>query len=195
MVQIRPYRETDKYNVQRICLQTADDDIVFDGLDRFNADFLLPVYNNYYTECEPENCFVCADESDNAVGYIICSESVKKWRKTFIKEYLPKIRHKKLTDRIAAFGETVVHSLFARNYPAHLHIDILKEYRGGGTGTKLIETLTEHLTRKNICGVQLCVNGKNKKAIRFYKRCGFKTLLNFGSGLVMGLKTKTDSSL
>lgn len=191
MADIRPYRETDKYNVQRICLQTVNDESVFEGLDRFNADFLLPVYNDYYTEQEPENCFVCTDENDTAVGYVICSEDVKKWRRIFMKEYFPRIRHKHLGNRTTAIAEIAAHSLFARKYPAHLHIDILKEYRGGGTGTKLIETLADHLAKKGICGIQLCVGNENKKAIRFYKRCGFKTLANFGTGRAMGLKIKS----
>lgn len=188
MANIRPYRETDKYNVQRVCLQTIKDDMVFDGLNRINADLFLAVYNDYYTEQEPENCFVCTDENDNAVGYIICAEDVKKWRKVFMKEYYPKIKHRKFSDRAMALAEIVAHSLFARKYPAHLHIDILREYRGGGTGTKLVETLANHLAEKGVCGLQLCVDNENKKAIRFYNRCGFKTLANFGTGRAMGLK-------
>ena len=50
MANIRPYRETDKYNVQRVCLQTIKDDMVFEGLNRINADLFLAVYNDYYTE-------------------------------------------------------------------------------------------------------------------------------------------------
>ena len=34
MANIRPYRKTDKYNVQRVCLQTIKDDMVFEGLNR-----------------------------------------------------------------------------------------------------------------------------------------------------------------
>ncbi len=190
MANIRPYRETDKYNVQRVCLQTIKDDMVFEGLNRINADLFLAVYNDYYTEHEPENCFVCTDENDNAVGYIICSESVKKWRKVFMKEYYPKIKHRPLADKFMALGEIAAHSLFASKYPAHLHIDILEGYRGGGTGTRLVETLLDHLAAKGIRGVHLCVDGENKKAIRFYKRCGFKTLANFGKGLAMGITTE-----
>jgi len=41
MINIRPYRETDKYFVQRVCLQTVNDDIVFEGLNRVNAELFL----------------------------------------------------------------------------------------------------------------------------------------------------------
>ena len=188
MANIRPYKEDDKYFVQRVCLQTVDDDVKFEGLDRINAELFLSIYNDYYTEQEPENCFVCTDENDIAVGYIICSDNVKRWRKIFMKEYYPKIKHRKLSDRFMAIGEILVHSLFARKYPAHLHIDILKEYRGGGTGTQMVNTLVEHLRSKGVRGVQLCVDTENEKGIRFYKRNGFKTLMNFSKGLAMGLE-------
>ncbi len=188
MVNIRAYRETDKYFVQRVCLQTVNDDVVFEGLDRENAEFFLALYNDYYTENEPENCFVCTDENDRAVGYIICAENVRRWRKIFMKEYLPRIRHRKLGDRLGGVGEVVAHSIFARKYPAHLHIDILKEYRGNGTGTRLMDALVAHLKEKGVRGVQLCVDGKNVRGINFYKRYGFKTLLSFSAGRAMGFK-------
>ncbi len=187
MVNIRPYRETDKYFVQRVCLQTVNDNVVFEGLNRVNAEFFLALYNDYYTENEPENCFVCTNENDEAVGYIICAENVKRWRRVFMKEYLPRIRHRKLGDRLNGVGEVVVHSIFARKYPAHLHIDILKEYRGNGTGTRLMDALVAHLKEKGVRGVQLCVDGKNVRGIKFYNRYGFKTLLNFFAGRAMGL--------
>ncbi len=185
MINTRPYRESDKFNVRRICLQTADDDIEFDGLDRIHADFLLPVYCDYYIEHEPQNCFVCTDESDNAVGYILCAENAAKWSRTFLKEYFPKIRHRKAQDRFMAFGECLIHNALSLQYPAHLHIDILKDYRGG-TGTALMNELLSHLKAKGTKGVNLCVDGENKNAIRFYEKNGFKTLLKFPGGRVMG---------
>ena len=181
-------RDRDKYFVRRICLQTADDNIEFEGLDRFNADFFLPVFNDYYTEQEPENCFVCTDENDEPVGYIICSEDVKKWRRIFMAEYYLRIKHCKLSSKLSAIGEVAAHSLFAQSYPAHLHIDILKEYRGNGTGTLLMNTLIAHLREKGVSGVQLCVDSENTKGIRFYERCGFVTLMKFPSGRAMGLR-------
>lgn len=187
MTNIRPYRETDKYNVQRICLQTVNDDVQFEGLNRENAPFFLTVYCNYYIEKEPQNCFVTVDGNDEAVGYIICAENVKKYRKTFMKEYFPKLEKKR---RLMVFGEVLAYHFFALRYPAHMHIDILKEYRGGGTGTKMLEILTEHLKNKGISGVQLCVSEANTRGIKFYERFGFNTLMRFSVGRAMGYKIK-----
>ncbi len=187
MTNIRPYRESDKFNVQRVCLQTVNDEVQFEGLNRNNADFFLTVYCNYYIEQEPQNCFVTVNENDEAVGYIICAENVRAYIKTFMNEYFPKLEKKR---KFMVFGEVLVYHIFASRYPAHLHIDILKEYRGGGTGTQMLKTLTDHLKNKNIKGVQLCVSAENTRAIKFYERFGFKKLMNFGKGFAMGYKIK-----
>lgn len=39
------------------------------------------MFNDYFTECEPEYIFVIANEMDEAVGYIICSTNYEKFMK------------------------------------------------------------------------------------------------------------------
>ncbi|MBQ7102316.1 MAG: GNAT family N-acetyltransferase, partial [Clostridia bacterium] len=80
------------------------------------------------------------------------------------------------------------HGLAARRYPAHLHIDILKGYRGGGNGTRMVETLCGHLKAQGVKGVHLIVGEENPNAIRFYERCGFDTQVKFTIGRIMGRK-------
>lgn len=185
---IRPYKETDKRKVQEICLRTASDDFPFTTIEeRPFRDYLLSTYCDYYIECEPENCFVLTDENDEAVGYILCAKEQKKYRKVFLKEYQPRV----FCDRkakIESWGEAWVHEIVARKYPAHLHIDILKGYRGGGNGTCMIATLLDHLKAQGVKGIHLVVGEDNPNAIRFYTRCGFKTLAKFSVGRIMGYK-------
>lgn len=183
---IRPYKLTDKRKVQEICLRTADDDFPFTTIEeRPNSDYLLSTYCDYYIEREPENCFVLTGENDEAVGYVLCAKEQKKYRKVFLKEYQPRVFCDRKA-RIESWGEAWVHEIAARRYPAHLHIDILKDYRGGGNGTRMIAALLEHLKTQKVQGVHLVVSEENKKAIRFYERCGFKTLLKFSVGRIMG---------
>lgn len=188
MMNIRAYRESDKRKVQEICLRTADDDFPFTIIEeRPFRDYLLSTYCDYYIECEPESCFVLADENDEAVGYVMCAKEQKAYRRKFLKVYQPRVlcsRHAKLE----SFGEALVHGIFSHKYPAHLHIDILKGYRGGGNGTRMIAALLEYLKAQKVQGVHLVVGEENKNAIRFYERCGFKTLLKFGKGRIMGKK-------
>ena len=184
---IRPYKHTDKRRVQEICLRTADDDYPFTTVEeRPCSDYLLSTYCDYYIEREPESCFVLTDDNDEAVGYVLCAKEQKKYRRIFLKEYQPRV-HCSRENKIVSRGEAWVHEVCARKYPAHLHIDILKGYRGDGNGTRMIATLLDHLKGQNVKGVHLVVNENNTNAIRFYTRCGFKTLLKFGRGRIMGM--------
>ena len=70
-MRIRPYEEKDRENVRHVCIVTA-------GCADKSEDekqFILTLYCDYYIEKEPDNCFVIADDEDNAVGYILCAEN------------------------------------------------------------------------------------------------------------------------
>ena len=81
-----------------------------------------------------------------------------------------------------------LYMFFKKNYPAHMHIDILPGFQGSGNGTKLVETLLSELKSRGIRGVCLCVGSDNARAIAFYKKRGFKILLKTPGGIYMGQK-------
>lgn len=180
---IRKYQDKDKDNLRKICIKTAPPQKNEKG-----KTLLTLLYNDYYTEKEPDNCFVLVNENDEAVGYIICAKDFYSYRKTFMAEYMPKI--KKLS--FAKYLEKLL-SLYtfewyyAKKYPAHLHIDILKEYTGKGSGTNLIQSLFCQLADNNVKGIMLGVGTNNKKAIKFYERNGFIKLKQiFNICVIMG---------
>lgn len=172
---IRKYQVSDKENLRKICIATAPTQ-----KNHKRREILTLLYNDYYTEQEKENCFVVADDDNNAIGYIICSADFKKYKKIFRKIYLPKIR------RISFFQYLIkllslytMESAVARKYPAHLHIDLLKSARSMGFGTKLLDTLLTHLRKIGVKGINLGVNPANSKAIKFYFKNGFSEYINF----------------
>ena len=63
-----------------------------------------------------------------------------------------------------------------KDYPAHLHIDILPIAQGKGYGRRLIEIFFNELQSKNIQGVHLTVSNSNQNAIGFYKKLGLQQL-------------------
>ena len=80
----------------------------------------------------------------------------------------------------------VFYKKISKSYPAHIHIDILKEYRGKGYGKGLIRKLIDSLKSKGVKGIYLTVDTKNKKAIKFYYKLGFSKLKSiFGKALIM----------
>ena len=65
---------------------------------------------------------------------------------------------------------------YLKQYPAHLHINLLPGYQRMGLGRQLMQALEKALRQQNCPGVSLCVSGDNHGAMRFYERCGFRVL-------------------
>ena len=176
----------DKYReqVQKVCLLTGPPDA---PNNKRVGDYILNNYCKYYIEREPENCFTLVDDEDNAVGYIICAEDFKKYKQAY-KPYFEIVKNNAGKDMIEVVAEQAVLRFFSRKYPAHLHIDILDEFTGKGSGSALMKTLLSHLKSKGVKGVMLIVGSGNTSAVRVYKRNGFRVLVSAFGGTVMGLQ-------
>ena len=183
MISIRKYRPEDKPAVRRILIETSRLPVETEK----DIKLLELLYNDYYTEVEPEHCFVAADENDQAVGYIICAADYKKFRRAFFKFYLPEIRELGMKYYIQAFMDIMGHALYAAKYPAHLHINVLPVCQGKGTGTELMDALKEELRKSGIKGLMLSCAADNDGAIRFYKRNSFRVLSVVGGGCMMAV--------
>lgn len=183
MPSIRQYRPGDKNALEHVCIETANR---FLRSTRFSREATLEVYNRYYTELAPEHIFVAADDSDAAVGYIICAPDFDSWSGEFLSRYVKK----SFNPLTRIMGKSSVRELGPHKdgYPAHLHIDILDEYQRIGLGTQLMDALTAHLRKLSVPGVALGVDPKNEKGVSFYKKYGFSVLSDDENGFVMGLK-------
>ena len=178
-MRIRPYEEKDRENVRHVCIVTA-------GCADKSEDekqFILTLYCDYYIEKEPDNCFVIADDEDNAVGYILCAENFSRYRKNFT----PYIKNLSLFRKLYAYGEMIAHFPAAKKCNAHMHIDILPDFQGKGIGSQLLSALTSHLKTKGVNGLMLVVSNSNTNAVKFYRKNGFSAFLNFGQGTLMTL--------
>ncbi len=181
MITIRKYEPKDRENLFKICVETSS----LSTESEKDLDFLNLMYNDYYAAVEGENCFVAADENDEAVGYILCAENFDKYYKTFKGLYIPLIKKLGLKYYFMAMGEISVHRLFKNKYPAHLHIDILPLCQGKGTGSALVAELKKHLKEKGINSIMLSCGMGNKKAIKFYEKNGFKKIANVVGSCIM----------
>ena len=182
MISIRKYRSGDRENLRKICIETSS----LPTKSQKDKDFLYLMFNDYYTDIEGRNVFVAANDSDEAVGYILCAEDFDRYLSVMKKYYLPKIRKLGFSYYFMALGEIGVHKLFSKKYKAHLHIDILSECQGKGTGTALMNELKDHLSSKGINRIMLSCGMNNKLAIKFYKKNNFKLLKNvFGSCIMV----------
>ena len=182
METIRPYQPKDWDNIRSICLINAGN-----PKTKRDQDYILDTYCDYYIECEPENCFVAANEKDEAVGYIYCAENYAAYQAHFNEKYLPKVKALGYFKWKASLASYRLHAKYAAEYPAHLHIDILDDYQRKGLGSKLVGALSEHLKAKGIPGLMLTVGGTNSKGINFYKKYGFEVLEKGFGDVAMGL--------
>ncbi len=183
---IRSYKNTDREDVRYVCINCDGPSDMSESAEHF----ILSTYCDYYIEAEPENCFVAADSSDKAVGYIICSDNFDRFYDTLKKEYIPRIPEEETQLRFYATTSAVFQEKYKNDYPAHFHIDILPEYQRMGIGHKLVDILCEHLKNKNIPGVMLSVSADNLKGDTFYKKYGFTLIESTPAANVYGIRLK-----
>lgn len=187
MCSIRKYDKKDKQRVEEICLSTSSCPAREKALMQ---EALLEVFCRYYIEQEPDNCFVAADEQDEAVGYVLCAKDFTSWEERFHQFYLESSRN----PITKLMGQGTVEGLkeFHKEYPAHLHIDIDPKYQRHGLGTRMMDALVKHLRECGVPGVMLCVASDNEKGQNFYRKYGFKELSAGEQEITMGLKTDAE---
>ncbi len=193
---IRPYHPSDLTSLYRICLQTGDSgndaSKIYD-----DPDILGHIYAAPYVVFEPDICFV-STYLDRPYGYILGTRDSVNFFEWCEKEWFPTLRNQyglpdSNDDSRQAGIIKLLHKQFKADadlsdYPAHLHIDILPEAQGQGLGRKLIHVFIDKLCELNIKGLHLEVGKKNKGAIIFYERIGFKLFKEFEKSIVFVMK-------
>ena len=180
-VTIRPYQEKDRPHVERICVETAGPGF---GETPRRKKAAVAAFCRYFITRSPELCFVAADAQDNAVGYILCTPSFGRWCRYAPEQFLTGFPFGLLW----SIGSMLGALPYVRQYPAHLHIDLLPPYQRMGLGSGLMKTLEEALAQKGIPGVSLCVSKDNAGAIRFYEKSGFRVLGRHPGSIAYGKK-------
>jgi GNAT superfamily N-acetyltransferase len=72
-------------------------------------------------------------------------------------------------------------------HPAHLHIDLHPRLQGIGVGRRLIERMLTRMAEGGVAGVHLGVDQANERAVGFYRRLGFITLVDVGDVYYLGI--------
>jgi len=186
-IDIRGFQSQDKEDVRRISYETAflgnPASVFFD-----DAGILKDALTLYFTDYEPESSFVAVKDS-KVIGYIIGAKDVSREKRIFMFKILPELLIKSikrgtflkkkartfLLRCILSFlkGEFFVPD-FSREYPATLHINVDKDFRGLHIGEKLLDYYLDYLKENNIPGVHLSTTSHDAKA--FFEKTGFKEL-------------------
>jgi len=196
---IRAALPMDLPGAYRVCLLTGDSGR--DGTALFrNPDLLGHVYVGAYIVGEPDLALVVADE-DGIAGYCLAAADTRAFEAWCEARWWPVLRDQYPLPPDGIAGATPDDELVAaihapahapdaivRDYPAHLHIDLLERTRGLGFGRLLIERQLHVLRERSVPGVHLDVAADNANAIAFYEHLGFVTLHRLETSILMGLR-------
>jgi predicted N-acetyltransferase YhbS len=184
---IRPFESKDRADVRQIACDTA---LMGEPCERFFAgrEVMADALTRYYTDCEPQSSFV-AETDGQVVGYIIGSLDVKKAGTDFVQKVLGPLIGNSLRQGVLLKGRNIQFFLrlllsvvrgefsepsFAAEYPAELHINVARGFRGQGLGERLIAAYEEYLIRSGISGVHFATF--SDEAAEFFKSLGFFVL-------------------
>ncbi len=185
-IEIIPYDEKYKADVQDVCLDTAGPN----AREPLPRRFLLSTFCDYYIEQEGSHCFIAVDRDiDKAIGYILCAPDYNRYKRIFKAEYLPRTKGCAREDAREAWASMVAPVFFKHKYPAHMHTDIKPGYQHMGIGTRMMNALLEHLKQEGVKGMMLIVGAGNTNAQKFYMKNGLhKVFVIKNLGMVMARK-------
>lgn len=188
-LRIRPARTQDPTEVDQlydICLRTGANGM--GAQDRHDDPRLLgEVYLGAYLQFEPDLAFVLTDDDDTPLGYVLGARDTLAFEALLEERWWPALRKRYPVGSFpdGSHDERMVNKIhhprrtdpaLIERFPAHLHVDILQEGRGGGNGRRLMETLFGALRKLEVQGLHLWVSPVNTHAIGFYRHLGFASL-------------------
>ena len=183
-MKIRHYKKADREYLRKICIETASP--AFQANEK-TREAVCVLFNDYYTDHEPESIFVAVGNDDIPFGYILCNKDARKMNCFMDDEYMPKLSGFK-DEEIAWYKSYLQGNLrYIGKYPAHLHIDILEGHQRQGVGHQLVDALVAYLKEKKIKGLFLIVSRDNGKGVSFYQKYGFKEIDSTDGSLTMAL--------
>lgn len=208
---IRPYRPGDEPELAAVCLKTAAAGSDATGLleddDLWATLFVLP-----YVSYAPELAFVVETDDGRVAGYLVAAADTDGFEAWFRGEWWPRFRGRwpepgpepepaggldfdfgggagaQAALLRYAYGRGGVGSVYAAEYPAHLHIDLLPELQRQGWGGRLMDSVTGRLREAGVGGLHVMALEDNAAALRFYERLGFSELGREPGVVALGLK-------
>lgn len=158
-IEIRGLRSSDEAAVRYISCETALMGESINGILDCR-ELVADLLTDYYVHFEPESCFVAEDlDRGRVVGYILGAVDTKRSNRITVSRVYPLVLKQFILGRYKIGKGEVAHGwrllLSALRgeiakpdlveYPAHLHINILKPYRRRGIGTELMARYQDNL--------------------------------------------------
>jgi len=193
---VRPYRDSDLEDLYRICLQTGDKG--GDATSMFEDPRILGhVFAAPYGLFEPSLAFVAEDEA-GVGGYIVGALDSRAFEERLEVEWWPALRDRYPAppsglppdqwtpdQRAADFihDPPTAPDELTRDYPSHLHINLVPRLQSQGLGRQLMNTQMRALRERGSVGLHLFVWPANQRAVGFYRHLGF-TMISAGGAVI-----------
>lgn len=173
MYTIRKYKPSDKERLRYICKETTWED---NKKDENLLESIPMIFNDYFTEYEPENIFVAVNDEDIPVGYVICSTNIPLFKNKMLHDIKNRVKNTYSSSLLMLYATVIAVMITKKKYRTHLHIDLLPETQRQGVGTRLIDALCEHLKEKGIKHVSVLTISTDSMGYKFYTKYGFHTI-------------------
>lgn len=182
---IRAYQAGDRDAVYDVAVRTGA--AGQDARGRYSTDDLIgDIYAGPYLHLEPEHAYVL-DSGSRPVGYVIGTASTTGYVAAYRDRWLPFMhqRYQPPDGPPATDEERKLSDMFNPEfmlvdglapYPAHLHINLLPDYQGGGFGRAMMSTFLASVAAAGVASCHLAVRPTNTAALGFYARLGWQRL-------------------
>lgn len=155
---------------------------------------------SYYPDYEPESLFV-AEVDGQVVGALLGAVDTEHFEHVYRRRIRPLLARQTLSGgygwpgwlpailRTEWAGRQIKAPRFDRTqYPAHLHIGILPEWRRRGLGGHLMQRYADHLRQRGVPGYHLYASSFHPLGIAFYHKLDLELLGQFDWQLHTGFE-------
>jgi len=176
---IRYFKSRDRKEIRDIALRTAR------GLNIPAPGLVADLLTDYYIFYEPERILV-AEAKGEIMGYLMgCFDTVRCRRikagrvipraifKALLRHEIGRKEFKYLILYLALIVQKKYNSHPPAGYPAHFHINVAENARGGGIGSKLVKKYLKLLSEARVRGVHVRVRENDENSRAFFQKFGF----------------------
>lgn len=185
---IRRYQKDDRGFVRKIAWDTA---YLGEPADEFfdDKEILMSFLTLYYTDYEPDSCFVAANSNGRVIGYLLGTKNLSVLKSIFQVKIFPRLLILSIINGALFKKKNLIfifHCLisflrqefkmpdFSEEYPACLHINLEENWRNLKIGSRLITTYLDYLAKAKIPGV--CLATMSDRTAGFFRKQEFNLL-------------------
>jgi GNAT superfamily N-acetyltransferase len=188
MLILRPYEPGDADALYAISLATADAGA--DASHLYHDKHLVgSIYSAPYAALDPDLVVMAAD-GDGVGGFVLGAVDTVTWEKRLERSWWPQLRRQYAAPDPEARNSwnpdqrriSMIHNPerapaeVAREFPAHLHLNLAPRLQGHGVGTRLFHAWLRLADERGASAMHVGINRANTRAMAFWSKMGFRPI-------------------